>query len=328
MSLWLRRLGADVFGLGLVPQTNPNLHSLLSIQYADEFFVDLREKVRTQRVLAAVSPDVVFHLAAQSLVREGYRDPIRTIETNVLGTANLLESIRTSGTSVRVIVVVTTDKVYESRSFDVPFTESDRLGGADPYSSSKAAAEILADSYYRSYLAQNGVSLATARSGNVIGGGDWARHRLIPDAIRAWQLGRTLLVRNPDSVRPWQHVLEPLCGYLLLAEKIWLEPVFSGAYNFGPNSSAAASVEFVISKASQAFDNAHFTVENQTKNCHEAVWLMLESSKAREVLGVSPRWSLGEAIERTMSWYKKLFNNCDAQQLCESDISDYLSGVN
>jgi CDP-glucose 4,6-dehydratase len=267
-------------------------------------------------------PEIVFHLAAQALVRPSYRDPLSTLATNVQGTANLLDALRFVDL-VRAVVVITSDKVYRNREQLYPYRESDELGGHDPYSASKAAAEIVVACFRDSFLRERGVAVATARTGNVIGGGDWSEDRLIPDAIRAWTAGEVLNIRNPHAVRPWQHVLEPLAGYLKYAERLWHQPELAGACNFGPLSDAVVTVQEVVRLAQEANGIGTVSLGVGSDGPHEAGMLMLEVDKARNVLGVLPRWSLAEATQRTMQWYRQQLQGSDARLLCLTDIASY-----
>jgi CDP-glucose 4,6-dehydratase len=251
-----------------------------------------------------------------------YREPLTTFSTNVIGTANVLDSFRRIG-NLRVGVMITTDKVYRNNEWVWPYKEDDKLGGHDPYSSSKAASELIIESYRKSYLADQGIAIASARAGNVIGGGDWSEDRLIPDAIRAWQSGCILEVRRPEAKRPWQHVLEPLMGYLLLAEKLWESPSLAGAYNFGPQSHEAATVREVIEIAIDTFGEGQAEYRSVNQGPHEAGWLALEISKSREILGFQPRMSLFNAIHNTFNWYKQLNNGVNARELCFQDIKAF-----
>jgi CDP-glucose 4,6-dehydratase len=224
---------------------------------------------------------------------------------------------------VRAVVAVTTDKVYQNLEHPYPYRESDALGGHDPYSASKAAAEIVIASYRDAYLAERSVGVASARAGNVIGGGDWADDRLIPDAVRAWNLGQPLQIRRPQAIRPWQHVLEPLFGYMELARQLWEKPALAGAYNFGPQTQEAATVRGVVECAQDAYGKGQVAWGDGAEGPHEAGWLALEICKARTVLGVEPRWSLDESVRRTMDWYRRLYDGADARGLCLSDIAAY-----
>ena len=328
LALWLTRLGAEVSGLSLPAPTEPSLHALLGEGGKDpEAIADIRDRLAVQARVLKTRPEIVFHLAAQPLVRAGYRDPLATYETNVQGTANLLDSLRIAP-ELRSVVVVTTDKVYENPEHVRPFVESDPLGGHDPYSASKAAAEIVTASYRSSFFRSRGIGIATARAGNVIGGGDWAKDRLIPDAVRAWSAGEPLQVRRPEAVRPWQHVLEPLHGYMLLAERLWSDPGFHPAVNFGPDHRAAASVGGVLDKAQTAFGGGGILLGDGTQGPHEAGYLMLDSSLAMRELGYTPRWDLDETVERTFAWYRGLQAGRAARDLCEADIAAYEALLN
>lgn len=327
LALWLQRLGAHVTGLALAPATRPALFDLASVaQGMDSQFVDIRDAAAVAAAVRAAQPDVLLHLAAQALVRPGYAAPLDTFATNVMGTAHVLDALR-SQHSVRVAVVVTTDKVYRNREWAYPYREDDALGGHDPYSASKAAAELVAASYRDSFLAVQGVALATARAGNVIGGGDWAEDRLLPDAVRAWQQGAPLHIRHPQATRPWQHVLEPLAAYLRLAEVLWQHPQRAGAYNFGPLPHEAATVQDVIEMASGAYPASATSYEKNSKNPHEAHWLALETAHARSTLGVQPRWPLATAVARTLDWYRAQHAGADALALCHADIDAYTANV-
>lgn len=323
LALWLHRLGARVVGISLPPSTTPSLAELAGIdELIEGHSIDIRDAVPLAERVRAAKPEVVLHLAAQALVRTSYREPLQTFATNVQGTANLLEAVRAT-TSVRVVVAITTDKVYRNIEHVYPYRETDALGGHDPYSASKAAAEIVIASYRDSYLANAGIALASARAGNVIGGGDWSEDRLIPDAVRAWSANQSLIVRRPDAFRPWQHVLEPLAGYLRLAERLWLSPDLAGSYNFGPDTSAAASVRHVVELARQTYGKGEVTWGGGQEGPHEAGWLALETAKARHTLGIAPRWQLGQSVERTLTWYRRREEREDVRGLCLQDIADF-----
>jgi CDP-glucose 4,6-dehydratase len=321
LTLWLNRLGAAVTGIGLAPETTPALFELARVATTmqDSQFADIRDAAAMKSIIAETRPQIVFHLAAQPLVLPSYDDPLGTFSTNVQGTAHMLDALR-GISSVRVAIMITTDKVYENPEDGFPFRETDPLGGYDPYSASKAAAEIVIASFRRSFLAGQGVAVASARAGNVIGGGDWSRHRLIPDAVRAWQSGAPLVIRQPDAMRPWQHVLEPLAGYLALAEASWRDASISGAYNFGPETHEVASVREVIALAQKAYGSGQVDVQDGRLAAHEARWLSLEVTKARRTVGVMPRWGLRESVSRTMHWYSQQQAGGDAAELCLSDI--------
>ena len=319
LALWLQRLGAEVTGLALAAE-RPSLYGLAGLEQTMASRVaDLRDAAAVTRIVREARPQIVFHLAAQALVRASYRDPLATFATNTMGTAHLLEALRADA-DVRVAVVVTTDKVYRNREWVYPYREDDALGGHDPYSASKAAAELVAASYRSAFLRERGVALATARAGNVVGGGDWAEDRLLPDAVRAWSTGTVLRVRRADAVRPWQHVLDPLAGYLRLAEALWTSPELADAYNFGPRTDDAASVADVVRLARAAYGSGEWRDESEAGAPHEAGRLALEVARAREVLGTVARWPLTEAIGRTMRWYRGLADGRSAASLCAEDI--------
>lgn len=324
LTLWLARLGAEVTGVGLVPETHPNLFELANIRgaMAAHHVADIRDADALRAIVAENRPEIVLHLAAQALVLPGYEAPLDTFATNVQGTANVLDALR--GTDdLRVAVIITTDKVYENPENGYPFRESDPLGGHDPYSASKAAAEIVIASYRKSFFDAQSVAVASARAGNVIGGGDWARHRLIPDAVHAWGSGRTLKVRRPDALRPWQHVLEPLAGYLRLCERLWSDPSLAEAYNFGPRTQEAATVREVLTIARQAFGAGETQWGDSADGLHEAGLLSLETAKARLKLNVSPNWTLREGVRHTMDWYRDQAQGASAHDLCERDFETY-----
>jgi len=324
LALWLRRLGAEVTGIALAAD-EPSLYRLVDLESTiASHTIDLRDAAAIATAVRAARPQVVFHLAAQALVRASYRDPLATFATNTMGTAHLLDALR-DGPDVRVAVVVTTDKVYLNREWAYPYRESDALGGHDPYSASKAAAELVAASYRSAFLQAQGVAVATARAGNVIGGGDWCEDRLIPDAVRAWSTGAVLRVRRPGAIRPWQHVLDPLAGYLRLAEKLWASPALATAYNFGPRTEDAASVGDVIALAREAYGVGEWAADADEGGPHEAGRLALEVARARADLGMAARWSLAEAVQRTMRWYRRQHDGASALALCEADIADHES---
>jgi CDP-glucose 4,6-dehydratase len=322
LVLWLQRLGADVTGLALAP-ADRSLYRLADLDGAvASRIVDLRDASATAATVRAARPQIVLHLAAQALVRASYRDPLATFATNTMGTAHLLDALRDLD-DVCVAVVVTTDKVYRNNEWPYPYREDDALGGHDPYSASKAAAELVTASYRSAFLQAQQVAVATARAGNVIGGGDWSEDRLIPDAVRAWQGGSLLTIRRPQAIRPWQHVLDPLAGYLRLAERLWHAPNLAGAYNFGPRTDEAATVGTVVALARAAYGSGEWRAEQAETGLHEAGRLALEVARARAVLGVAPRWPLPEAVQRTMLWYRRLAEGAAARALCEADIADH-----
>ena len=322
LALWLNELGAEIHGVSLPPDQRPNLYSLAKVgKIAKTHFVDIREEAHVRKVVRKIKPQIIFHLAAQPIVRVGYTEAKETWDTNLNGTIHLLEAARKLP-SLKVIVVVTTDKVYRNSEKGASFVETDPLGGKDPYSASKAAADLATASYYQVLFQKMGVGVATARAGNVIGGGDWAKDRIVPDAIRSWQKGKALIVRNPASIRPWQHVLDSLGGYLILAEKLWENPNLSGAYNFGPNSSDRKTVRQLI-QHTKGFSKGRVVWGSSRIGPAEAGVLALNNSKAKKQLGFYPVWEFQKAVGRTFDWYADQSKGGDAQRLCLKDIQDY-----
>ena len=327
LSLWLHHLGANVHGLSLKPATHPNLFDVAGMaSLVKSHWVDLTNLEKTKKIVKSTQPEIIFHLAAKALVRPSYRNPQETFATNVMGTANVLEGARETG-SVRAVVAVTTDKVYRNDDQGFPFRETDPLGGIDPYSASKSAAEMVITSYRASFYSSQGIGLAAARAGNVIGGGDWSEDRILPDALRAWSTGKQLEVRNPGATRPWQHVLEPLTAYLRLAETIFEKPQTASDYNFGPDPAEVATVREVVTKARSAFGRGEITWGVSTDGLHEAATLTLDNTKAGTNLGIRPVWNLETAVSRTMDWYRFQIEGRNAIELCEGDIEAYISAV-
>ncbi|KQZ98181.1 MAG: CDP-glucose 4,6-dehydratase [Achromobacter sp.] len=323
LAIWLQRLGAQVTGVALPPCTEPSLYQAARLgALIDSHYCDIRDAAALREHVLAARPDVVLHLAAQALVRPSYAQPVETFAANIMGTAHLLDALRATP-SARVAVMVTTDKVYRNNEWPYPYRENDALGGHDPYSASKAASELVIASYRDAFLREQGLAVASARAGNVIGGGDWSADRLLPDAARAWRDGGDLHVRRPQSVRPWQHVLEPLAGYLTLAEKLWDAPALADAYNFGPDVAEAAPVRTVVDLALSAYGKGRVVYAEQIEGPHEAGLLTLDTSKARAVLNVAPRWALPQAVTHSMDWYRRFDAGDDAQALCHADIDRY-----
>lgn len=330
LSLWLTEMGAHVHGYSLDPVDGPTVFDSAGVVdlLDSDTRADLRDQSAVQETVDAVRPEIVLHLAAQPLVSAGYRLPSETWATNVMGTVHLLEAVRQQP-SVRAVVVITTDKVYEDHGTGVSHLESNRLGGHDPYSSSKSAVELLAASYRQSFWSTgdaDDVCLGTARAGNVIGGGDWGIDRLVPDCLRAFEAGKPSMIRSPDSVRPWQHVLEPLSGYLVLAERLANDGgnEYASAWNFGPDQASEVTVKKVAEMVALAWgDGAEVLQDAGSGHIHETKTLQLNSNKAREVLGWSPRWNLAEAVDRTVDWHLRIADGADARMLCLDHIADY-----
>ena len=326
LTIWLNRMGCNVTGFSLAPTTQPALFEIAKIHgLCENYFGDIRDAHKLKSVFDQARPEIVFHLAAQALVGESYKDPLETFSTNTMGTANVLEAMRHS-TSVKAAVMVTTDKVYRNLERFEPYKEQDGLGGRDPYSASKAASELIIDSYRKSYLKAQGISVASARAGNVIGGGDWANDRLIPDALRAWCCKCSLDLRNPESIRPWQHVLEPLRAYIILAQQLAINPELACAYNFGPDFAEATSARQVIELAQITWGD-HSTVHwgQSESGMHEAGILRLDTSKSQDALGIRPVWDINQAVVKAVEWYKKQNLGADPLNLCDSDINDFES---
>lgn len=330
LALWLQELGAKVVGYALPPDAQPSLFEQSGLgRLVDSRLGDVRDAALLEKTLGETRPEIVFHLAAQPLVRMSYDAPVDTFATNVLGTANLLDAVRRTE-SVRVCVVVTTDKCYENREDDRAYREDDRLGGRDPYSASKACAELVVSSYRDSFFRKEGrVSLSSARAGNVIGGGDWAADRLVPDCVRALAADRPIAVRNPRSVRPWQHVLEPLSGYLTLAARQLAEPAaFAEAWNFGPDHGAALTTGEVADLVVRAWGSGRWTSACDPSAPHEAGLLSIDSAKARARLGWRPGYGPQEAVARTIAWYRAAREKgFDAAAFTRRQTADYCAAA-
>lgn len=325
LSLWLTNMGAHVTGIS-IKGCNSEAHAKQLQLPIREYFEDIRDYSKIASIIKSTKPAIIFHLAAQSLVRRSYHDPLETWRTNVEGTANLLESCRYVK-SVRACVVVTSDKVYENKNWLYDYREIDDLGGHDPYSSSKAATELLVKSFRRSFAKQTGLLIATARAGNVIGGGDASENRIIPDAIRAIRNRSQLLVRNPGATRPWQHVLEPLSGYLMLGSKLLQgEASFADAWNFGPGPDGNQTVAALLSTFSKYWPDLIWKVEPDTK-FYEANFLSLNIEKARKLLKWAPVWNFEKSVENTVSWYRSfVYEN---RLLSRTQLAQYISdGIN
>lgn len=304
LCLWLQALGSDVSGIALDPPSMPSHWNMLNLSVADHR-IDIRDEAAVRRVVTAQQPEIVFHLAAQPLVRRSYREPVTTWATNVMGTVHLLEAVRHTP-SVRAVVVVTTDKCYKNREWPWAYRERDRLGGHDPYSASKAGAELVAASYRTAFLQEPAAPLlATGRGGNVIGGGDWSEDRLIPDLVRALVAGEPLVIRSPHATRPWQHVLDCLSGYLLLGERLLAGDTASAdAWNIGPDGDGTRTVEQVLGNLAEAWPQLRWHVTSSPQP-HEAGSLQLDTAKARMRLGWRPVWNFDKAVHHTADWYRR-----------------------
>jgi len=329
LALWLTRLGARVRGYSLDPWTQPNIFTEASVgRLVEDIRGDVLDLARLRASMAEFAPEVVFHLAAQPLVRRSYRDPLGTYAVNVMGTAHLLETVRQTP-GVKAVVCITTDKCYENKEWVWPYRETDALGGYDPYSSSKACAELVTAAYRSSYFPVNSlhehhVGVATARAGNVIGGGDWSEDRLIPDLVRGFVSGDPVRIRRPLSIRPWQHVLEPIHGYILLAERLLKsEMAFANAFNFGPDDQDTWTVEQIATKLVSLWGNGANWIRDSDPGAHEAGYLKLDSSKAHTELKWRPKLSIECALEWTAAWYRSYTDNVDMQAFTLDQIARY-----
>lgn len=329
LCLWLHAMGAHVKGYALTPPTQPSLFEEAKVGGLVEHQIgDIRDYETLLDSVREFRPDIVFHMAAQPLVRYSYEQPLETYTTNVLGTAHLLEAVRLSGTA-KAVVNITTDKCYENREWVWGYREDEPLGGHDPYSSSKACSELVTSAYRRSFLQNTSIALASARAGNVIGGGDWAKDRLIPDILGSFANKEPVLIRSPHAIRPWQHVLEPLSGYMLLAEKLWDQPKeHSEAWNFGPADEDAKPVEWIVSAMSSRWGVGSQWHIDQGDHPHEAHHLKLDISKARQRLGWSPRWSLSTALDKVIDWHKAWMGGENMRGYALRQIAEYQTGQN
>lgn len=333
LSLWLHSLGAEVTGYSLEPPTQPSLFELCNIREKINSIVgDIRDLDKLERTLMKADPDIIIHMAAQPLVRESYIDPLETYSTNIMGTVNLFEAIRKCK-RVRAVINVTTDKVYNNKEWVWGYRETEQLGGYDPYSNSKACSELITSAYRNSYFnphdyCTHGIVIATARAGNVIGGGDWARDRLLPDCIGALLDKRRIVVRNPFSIRPWQHVLEPLSGYLTLAERMYSEgPLYGDCWNFGPKNEDAKPVEWIVKQLCEKW-GAKATYEvDANHHPHEAHYLKLDCSKANIEIQWFPKWDIGIALDKIIDWTREYQSNSEMSKVCLQQIKEYENTV-
>lgn len=332
LSLWLELLGARVNGYALAPESEPSLFRLADVgKSVKSITADIRDSARLRSALEESAADIVIHMAAQSLVRESYVDPVGTYATNVMGTVNLLEAVRSAPT-VRAVIVVTSDKCYENRERAEGYREDEAMGGYDPYSSSKGCAELITAAYRRSFFGDGTdgrrvAAVASVRAGNVIGGGDWAKDRLVPDAVNAFMAGQSVRIRNPAAIRPWQHVLEPLRGYLILAERLWHDgTAFAEAWNFGPDDGDAKPVSWVVERLARAWGDAAGWDADGTPQPHEAGRLKLDCTKARERLHWSPRLDLPSALDWIVDWYKAYGRRENMRRFTLAQIAHYQSG--
>ena len=326
LSLWLQKLGADVTGYALSPPTRPSLFQVASVAEGMTSIIgDVRDLESLRAVVAQNKPEIVIHMAAQPLVRYSYDNPVETYSTNIMGTVNILEAVRLAE-SVRVLVSITSDKCYENREWLWGYREDEHMGGHDPYSSSKGCAELVISAYRNSYFATqyHEVSLASTRAGNVIGGGDWAKDRLIPDIMKAMMENRPVVIRSPHSIRPWQHVLEPLNGYLAVAEKLWEHGArFAQAWNFGPSSEDAKTVSWIVEYLTRTWGEEARWELDSGQHPHEDTYLKLDCSKARTLLGWAPRLDLAMTLDWIVEWYRAYQGQQDMRALTQEQITRF-----
>ncbi len=328
ISLWLSSLGAQVKGYALSPPTSPSLFNEAEVsKVIDSQIGDIRDQSTLHESMTVFNPDILIHMAAQPLVRYSYDTPIETYEVNVIGTAKVLEVSR-SCVNLKAIVNITTDKCYENDGRSEGYKEDDPMGGYDPYSSSKGCAELIASSYRRSFLQEQGVGIASVRAGNVIGGGDWANDRLIPDILKSFEKNESVIIRNPKATRPWQHVLEPLSGYLILAEKLYKnQDKYAEGWNFGPNEKDIKPVDWILDKMISKWPDSNWKLDRNS-NPHEAGFLKLDISKAKSRLGWSPIWKLEHTLDKIISWQRSWLNEEDMQIVCLAEINEYMRDMN
>ncbi len=327
LLLWLTSMKAKVTGYALAPNTQPNLFEYLGLDRLVEssHIADIRDLVKLQYAMQVAQPDILIHMAAQPLVRYSYSNPVETYSTNVMGTVHVLEVARMVK-SLKATVIVTTDKCYENKEWAWGYRENEPIGGYDPYSNSKGCAELVTAAYRQSFFSHNDHGLASARAGNVIGGGDWSKDRLIPDAIRAFEANKPLLIRNPLAIRPWQHVLEPLSGYLILAEALYQDGhAYASPWNFGPRAEDARPVSEVIDMLVGQWGNSASWALEPSKQPHEASLLNLDCSKARQYLSWSPKWGLEMAIEKIVGWQRAFQNKKNMQSFTLEQINQYMN---
>ncbi|WML39953.1 CDP-glucose 4,6-dehydratase [Neobacillus sp. OS1-2] len=335
LCIWLHSLGAKVTGYSLKPPTSPNLFDLCQLEsLVPTQFADIRDKESLQAAILKVDPEIVIHMAAQPLVRASYENPVETYATNVMGTVHLLEGVRMAienGVKIKAVVNVTTDKCYHNNEWPWGYREMDKLGGYDPYSTSKACSELVTDAYRNSFFHMkdydfHGVGIATARAGNVIGGGDWAVDRLMPDCFRTLIAGGEIKIRNPQAIRPWQHVLDPINGYLTLAEKLYHDgPLYAEGWNFGPDVDDGKTVEWVVKRICAKWGKGAAYKPEGGFHPHEAHYLRLDCSKAKYKLGWTPKWNIYQAIDKTVDWTKAYLANEDVREVCLKQIQVYMN---
>lgn len=324
MAMWLSYLGANVKGYSLKEPTNPSLFVEANVkELIDSEINDIRDYDRLNSSIKKFSPDIVFHMAAQPIVRASYIIPIETYHTNVIGTANLLYASSLAD-NTKAVVNITTDKCYENKELDIGYKETDPMGGYDPYSSSKGCAELVTSSFRESYFKNKNIGIASVRAGNVIGGGDWAEDRLIPDILRSFELNKPVLIRNPSATRPWQHVLEPLSGYLLLAQKLYEEPLkYSEGWNFGPDYKDVKPVNYILDHMVDLWPGSSWEIDSSI-NPHEAKLLKLDITKAKSKLNWNPTWDIDITLEKIVKWHISWINKNNMQDYCMKEIKTFI----
>jgi len=326
LSLWLQSLQAEVHGFSLPPSTNPSLFNSADVEsQMNNTMADIRNFDLIRKAIEDFQPEIIIHMAAQAIVRTSYDSPIETFSTNVMGTTNLLEAARLND-SVKAIVNVTTDKCYQNKEWLWGYREDDSLGGYDPYSSSKACSELVTDAYRRSFFRSKNVNLASARAGNVIGGGDWAADRLIPDVLTAFEKSEPVVIRNPESFRPWQHVLEPLLGYMMLAERLFEQGErFAEGWNFGPSDDDVKSVVWIVERMAKSWGGEVDWKVDNLDHPHESKCLKLDITKARIELGWNPTWRLDKSLEKIVDWHRAWLRRDNMRDKCLEQISEFVS---
>jgi len=329
LSLWLQSMGSSLSGIALDPPTTPALFAVARVAEGMEHRIaDIRDFAAVKAQIDEFQPEIIIHMAAQPLVRYSYQEPIETYATNVMGTVHVLEAARHAG-SVKAVINVTTDKCYENHEWVWGYRENEPMGGHDPYSSSKGCSELVTSAYRRSFFDQAGIALASVRAGNVIGGGDWSIDRLIPDVLGAFEKKTPVVIRSPNAIRPWQHVLEPLSGYLMLAQALYEEDKeFSSGWNFGPNDEDSKSVQWIVEQMARKWGDGATWIQDNDDHPHEANYLKLDISKAKNQLGWKPVWNLDQALEKIINWHKAWISHRDMRSLCEQQIASYQSDSN
>jgi CDP-glucose 4,6-dehydratase len=328
LSLWLQSLGANLTGLALEPPTTPNMFELTNISEGMRSYVaDIRDFNAVEKVVSEARPEIVIHMAAQPLVRYSYQNPIETYATNVMGAVHLFEALRKKG-GAKAVVNVTSDKCYENKEWVWGYREEEPMGGFDPYSNSKGCAELVTSAYRRSFFQEKGIGLASARAGNVVGGGDWAQDRLIPDILKSFQDRKPVVIRSPDATRPWQHVLEPLSGYLNLAEALWNDQSnFAEAWNFGPKEEDAKPVSWIVDHMVDLWGEGASWILEHEQQPHEAHFLKLDTSKSRGALSWAPRWGIHEALDKTIAWHKAWLSCENLMEFSNQQINEYSASI-